>query len=284
MPFVKAVSGPATVNFGNQGLNTTSTAQTVTLKNNSTAIVKNIVVSITGAGASSFAQTTACGATLAAGASCTISVTFKPTATGAVTATLSVADSDASSPQTAALTGTGTGTTPDFTIAASPTTLSVAAGSTANTTVTVTGLNSFTSAVALTCTGAPAGSTCSLSPTSVTPTSSGVTSAGTIVTTARTAPAMAFRIGSRPTMGIQPGIWNAGLAMIGLSLALFVWMTRRIGAVRKLAWTFAALLLLSLTSCSGLPTTGTPAGTYTITITGTSGTLTHSATVTLTVS
>lgn len=85
-------------------------------------------------------------------------------------------------------------------------------------------------------------------------------------------------------MGIQPGIWNAGLAMVGLSLALFVWMTRRIGAVRKLAWTFAALLMLSLTSCSGLPTTGTPAGTYTITITGTSGTLTHATTVTLTVS
>jgi Abnormal spindle-like microcephaly-assoc'd, ASPM-SPD-2-Hydin/Beta-propeller repeat len=275
---------PATVNFGNQGINTTSTAQTVTLKNASTATVKNIVVSLTGAGAASFAQTSACGPTLAAGASCTISVTFKPTATGAVTATLSVADSDASSPQTATLTGTGTGTTPDFTIAASPTTVSVAAGSTANTTVTVVGLNAFSSAVALTCTGAPAGSTCSLNPTSVTPTSSGVTSAGTIVTTARTAPAMAFRIGSRPTMGTRPGIWNATLAMIGLSFALFVWMIRRIGAVRKLAWTFAALLMLSLTSCSGLPSTGTPAGTYTITITGTSGTLTHSTTVTLTVS
>jgi hypothetical protein len=275
---------PATVNFGNQGLNTKSTAQTVTLRNTSTATVKNIVVSITGAGASSFAETSACGATLATGANCTISVTFTPTAAGAATATLSVADSDASSPQTATLTGTGTGTTPDFTIAASPTTAIVAAGSTANTTVTVTGLNSFASPVALTCTGAPAGSTCSLNPTSVTPTATGATSAGTIVTTARTAPAMAFRVGSRPTMGIRPGIWNAALAMIGLSLALFVWMMRRIGAVRKLAWTFSALLMLSLTSCSGLPSTGTPAGTYTITITGTSGTLTHSATVTLTVS
>ncbi|HEX4378848.1 MAG TPA: SBBP repeat-containing protein, partial [Candidatus Acidoferrum sp.] len=225
---------PATVNFGNQNINTTSTAQTVTLKNNSSATVSNIVVSLTGAGAASFAQTSACGATLAAGKSCTISVTFTPTATGAVTATLNVADSDASSPQTAALTGTGTSTNPDFTVAASPATLSIAAGATANTTVTVAGLNGFTTAVALTCTGAPAGSTCSLSPASVTPTPTGATSTATIATTARATPTMAFRIGSRPARGI----WNAAIGVAALSLMLFVWFVRRIGTVRKLAWSF----------------------------------------------
>jgi NADPH-dependent curcumin reductase CurA len=91
---------------------------------------------------------------------------------------------------------------------------------------------------------------------------------------------MTFHIGTRPT----PGIWNAALAMMALSLAMFVWFVRRVGTARKLAWTFGVLLMLSLTSCSGLPSTGTPAGTYTITITGTSGTLTHSTTVSLTVS
>ena len=273
------ILAPSTVKFGSQGVNTTSNAQLVTLQNSTAGTVGNIAVSIVGTDKSSFTQTNNCGATLGAGASCTISVTFTPTATGAATATLSVADSDPSTPQTAALIGTGTTGTGDFSIAAAPTSVSVAAGGTATSTVTVTGLNGFTSAVALTCAGAPAGSTCSLNPSSVTPTSTGATSTVTFTTTARSS-AMAFRIRSPRA----PGIWNTALGLITLSLALFVWMIRRIGVARKVAWTFAALLMLSLTSCSGLPKTGTPAGTYTITITGTSGTLTHSTTVSLTVS
>src|SRR5205814_10095858 len=54
-----------------------------------------------------FTQTHTCGASLAAGTSCTISVTFKPAATGSRSASVSVADNDSGSPQTASLTGSG---------------------------------------------------------------------------------------------------------------------------------------------------------------------------------
>ena len=54
-----------------------------------------------------YSQSNDCGATVAAGGSCTVNVTFTPTATGTRNGTLTLTDSDASSPQTVSLTGTG---------------------------------------------------------------------------------------------------------------------------------------------------------------------------------
>jgi len=267
---------PTTVGFGNQTINTTSTAKTVTLTNNSAATLTAVAVTIGGTAATSFAQTTTCGATLAVGATCTISVTFTPTTATAAAATLSVTDSDASSPQTAALTGTGTSGSPDFSITA-PSTASVAAGSTANISVTVAGLNGFTTPVALTCTGAPVDSTCTLMPASVTPTSTGAMSSATVVTTLRSIvppPAGSFRVRPRYLMAIWP---------LSLMLLLLVaWLARR-QPLRALAFTFALLLMMSQIGCSGLPHKGTPAGIYTLTITGAAGTQAHQVTVSLTV-
>jgi hypothetical protein len=67
-----------------------------------------------GTNPSDFALTTganACGATLAAGSSCSIYVTFTPASATSFSATLSVADSASGSPQTVSLTGTGTAAT-----------------------------------------------------------------------------------------------------------------------------------------------------------------------------
>jgi NADPH-dependent curcumin reductase CurA len=63
--------------------------------------------------------------------------------------------------------------------------------------------------------------------------------------------------------------------------AAWLLATRR--GSRKLAWSLAALAALGLTSCSGLPRAGTPKGAFTITVTATSGALTHSSTTTLNV-
>jgi hypothetical protein len=56
------------------------------------------------------------GLTLAAGTSCSMSITFSPTATGTRSGTLIVTDNAAGSPQTVPITGTGTGTNPPLTI------------------------------------------------------------------------------------------------------------------------------------------------------------------------
>ena len=96
-------AAPASLKFGAQTVNTSSPPQTVTLKNvGATAVALN---GITTSG--DFAQTNTCGASLGAGASCTVSVTFTPTAAGARTGSVTISDSDPSSPQVVTLTGTG---------------------------------------------------------------------------------------------------------------------------------------------------------------------------------
>lgn len=99
---------PSTLNFGTQAVGTTSSPKTETLTNNQKVTLNITSIAITGVNASDFTQTgTTCGGTLAAGAKCTVTLTFKPSATGIRNATLKVTDSASNSPQTAKLTGTG---------------------------------------------------------------------------------------------------------------------------------------------------------------------------------
>jgi parallel beta-helix repeat protein len=96
-------ASPSSVAFGTQNVGSTSGAQTVTLQNSGTSAVTGVSVSVSG----DFAQTNGCGTAIAAGASCTVSVTFHPTAGGARSGSLSVASSAVNSPTTVALSGTG---------------------------------------------------------------------------------------------------------------------------------------------------------------------------------
>jgi uncharacterized protein YjdB len=99
---------PASISFGNQAQGTTSSVHTVTLKNGQKSAITFTSISTN---LSDYSETNTCPvspATLAAGASCTISITFSPSALGARNATLTVLDTGTSSPQLVTLTGTGT--------------------------------------------------------------------------------------------------------------------------------------------------------------------------------
>jgi hypothetical protein len=98
---------PTSLTFASQTVGTTSTAQTLTLTNNSNAVLTGL--SFTGSGDFSVTAgvTTPCGTSLAAGAKCTLSVTFAPNKTGSITGAATISDSAVTSPQVVKLTGTG---------------------------------------------------------------------------------------------------------------------------------------------------------------------------------
>jgi hypothetical protein len=105
---IGAALAPASLTFAAQNGGTTSAAQTLTLTNYLSSSL-SLTASFSGANPGDFAisTTSTCGSSLAANSSCTYGITFKPSANGAESATLSV--SDAAGAQTAALKGTGIG-------------------------------------------------------------------------------------------------------------------------------------------------------------------------------
>jgi FtsP/CotA-like multicopper oxidase with cupredoxin domain len=106
---------PATLAFGGRLLGIASAARTVTLSNTGTDALLISGIALTGANAADFAQVTSCGASLAIGATCTIDVTFTPSATGARTASLVITGNDPVNPSlTVAMTGTGFPQNRDF--------------------------------------------------------------------------------------------------------------------------------------------------------------------------
>ena len=99
---------PVSLTFATTKVGTTSAAQTLTLTNTGSVAMSAKSFSFTGPNATSFVLSfKTCGTSLAAGASCTLSVAFKPAATGTLTASLSAVDNAVGSPQAAGLKGTG---------------------------------------------------------------------------------------------------------------------------------------------------------------------------------
>jgi hypothetical protein len=274
---------PGLLTFGSETVGTQSTAQTVTLQN-----AGGSALAVSGIQASGdFTEANNCPGSLPPLASCTISVTFTPSATGARQGTLAVTDNAANGPQTVALSGTGTA--PSFSFGAGSSNISTAtvtSGQTAAYSLSIVSGTNSSGAVALSCTQVPPNATCSVSPSSLTLSRASAASFTVKVTTgvSRSAALLTHLPIATAACGF---VWILGLP----------WFLRRAKTRLSSTGTFCLMLLglasvaitVGLVGCGGgssspaiAPST-TPSGTYTLQIVATEGAVSSSQPITLVV-
>jgi trimeric autotransporter adhesin len=281
-PAVATVAPLSPVAFANTAVGSTATALPITVSNTGGATLTGISFSLTGTNPGDFAITSAstCGTTLAAGASCVIDVSFTPASAAAFTATLSVSDSASGSPQTAAITGTGIIAATSFTVASTNPFSSVQPGGLAQYNLTIAPVGgTYSNLVTLSASGLPAGAVASFLPAAVTPGSAGAPS----VLSIQTSTMLARERGPDPQ---HPGPVPLLAVLSGVSL-LGLTLPRRLRKASR-GWRLLAIAALSIlpvlamTGCNG-GYFGPKPQTFTVTVTGTSGTLQETTTVSLTV-
>jgi len=275
---------PPSVTFPSQYVGTSGLPQTIMLNN--TGSVPLAITSVTATPAD-FAPLSTCDNTLSPGGSCSIGVFFDPATSGTRNGTLTVTDSASDSPQTASLTGIGQ----DFSLApGSQTTATVTPGQAANYTLTVAPGGGFNQTVALSCSGAPALSRCSISPTSITLDGSHPVLASVAVVTAGSSAAI------NPARGPQQSRVLFALAMFGGVLGFLTILGRTRGRRKPRAAFLDGIFIFWLLSvgftvsaCGGGTSrnSGTPQGSYNLMVTGTftsgSSKLAHNINLTLVV-
>jgi hypothetical protein len=151
----------SSLNFAVQTVGTRSASATVTLTSAGTGVFNFSSIATSGP----FAQANNCHSTLPNYSSCTVSLTFAPTAYGSASGALTILDNVDGLSYSVAVTGTGT----DFSIATSAPSLNVARGGANSLTVNLAALGGpFQNSVSLSCSGIPGKISCAFSPVSVT--------------------------------------------------------------------------------------------------------------------
>jgi hypothetical protein len=290
---------PAGLAFGPVNVGS-SASLSLTLFNQGATPITGLSFGITG----NYAISAPCGVTtLASGASCSVTITFTPTAAGAQSGTLTVTSSDPGSPATVPLSGTGV-PAGSFTLSVNggvSASATVTSGSPASYALTVTPTNGFSGSVVLNCTPLTAAeyATCSILPSSVMLAGGVQTSTATINTVTSIAANDGGHVGPNRWLRIE----DTSLALM-LPTLVFTWRSRtsRHRAWRQVGPTVWLVLVVAMLAtavgCGGgggsSSNTGgttslryTPAGSYQyqVTASGTSGgsQITQSVTLNLTV-
>lgn len=270
---------PASMTFPSQAVGSSSSPTPVTLTSSGAVALTVTSVTLGGTNAGDFTQTNNC-TTVEPLTSCTINVTFAPTAGGALSANLIVADNAGTGSQVVIVSGTGA----DFTVApasGSPTSQTISAGQRATFSISLAAVGGFSGSASLTCSISPTVApppTCGLSSSSVQVGSTAQTVTVTVNTTGSTASRIS-PIGFPPAA--SPLAWLA--FMLGSGWLFLRNRTRLPTLVAPLV----VLAFASLVGCGGSGSPphrmGTPSGTYSATITATSGSLSRNMILTVVV-
>jgi hypothetical protein len=293
VPAPFASVAPSSLIFTGTVVGVTSASQAVTVSNVGDGTLTISSIAFGGTNPNDFGQS-GCGTPVAPGSSCTINVTFTPTAVGARTGTLTITHDAPGGSNSVSLSGTGT----DFSIApasGSSTTATVNAGTTATYNITLTP-DGFGGTASLTCawvSAQPTGTACTVLPTSVQ--LSGNTPQNATVSITTQARSMVGPSMRQPGPGLGDRLkvpWFLWLACLGLLATLAAASRGERRAWLRRATPFGALLSLILlwSACGGgggggggttPPPTGTLAGTYSLTVTATSGSAIRTIALTL---
>jgi hypothetical protein len=258
--------------FPSTALNSSSATQSVTLANTGTGTLLISTVSLTGTNATDFTYTTTCTTSLAAASSCAYTFTFSPQAIGTRTATFNLKSSISATAQTISLSGTAiAGAAQTLTLSTTPSTVSLAAGASTTSQLTLTAGGGLAGNVSLTCSSSQSFVTCSV-PSSANASGS-PSSVSVSISVAATLAANEHQIVPFSTHELPL------YALLGF-LPLLLLRRRERGLLSLLA--ISALIFISaLSGCGGSKSSTPqlpPAGTYSVTLTGSSSSLSQPAT------
>ena len=282
---------PGTLSFSSTGVGLKSNTQVITLTNNGGVPLAIATTAVSG----DFAMASStCTATLGVNSACSMVILFAPSAAGPQTGALTLWDNAAGGTQTVALNGTGV----DFSlIATGQTTVQTSASGSATFPLALNSLAGLTGNVALTCTGAPANSVCTVSPATVA--LGGSVAVSVVVQTG---------MSTAQAKPLHPWAPRGGEELLFAAVPLCLWGFRsqrksrgrlvRVGLLSAVAL-ISIVTLGSATGCGsareiplaagegGTGTGGTaqptPSGTYAITVAGSTTGVTHTVALTMVV-